>query len=81
LQEFKDPNTSPERKAQIMATISQNRQRIQNLSQELNKHPARSLFDPKTTKILGNAKHNLFNTPSGQDPFAGLGKSKGNNLN
>jgi hypothetical protein len=82
LQEYKDPNTTPERKAQIMVVINQNKQKIQNLSNELNKHPARTLFDPETTKILGNAKRNILDCPGGRtDPFAGLGKSKGNNSN
>ncbi|CAG8521988.1 13962_t:CDS:2 [Ambispora leptoticha] len=41
LQEYKDPNTSPERKAQISEIIDQNEEQMTNLDQELDSHDAR----------------------------------------
>jgi hypothetical protein len=77
LQEYKDPNTSPERKAQISEIIDQNEAQMANLDQELDNHSARLLFDPETENILRNAKYNLFNASSSKNSFANLGKSKG----
>jgi hypothetical protein len=41
LQEYKDPNTSPERKAQISEIIDKNEENMANLDQDLDNHNAR----------------------------------------
>ncbi|CAG8641714.1 9139_t:CDS:2 [Cetraspora pellucida] len=76
MMEYKDPSTSSDRKTQILALIKQNKDKIKNIGQELDKHPARTLFDPDTEKILRSAKKELFE-PSSKNPFEGLGNSKG----
>lgn len=77
LQEYKDPNTSPERKAQISEIIDQNEAQMASLDQELDNHSTRLLFDPEIENTLRNAKYNLFNASSNKNAFANLGKSRG----
>ena len=76
LEEFKDPDTLPSRKAQIEEIIRDNKSHISQLHQELNQSPIRSLFDPETESILRHAKRALFQRTA-SDPYINLGKSQG----
>ncbi|CAG8831741.1 28462_t:CDS:2, partial [Racocetra persica] len=74
--ELKDPNTTPERKAQIQEILKKNTQQIKNLINELKTHPARGFFDQEAISLINNAKQWLV---TGNYPGAGsgLGGSKG----
>jgi len=58
----------PTEKARLIAVLKGNKDKINNLVQELNKHPAKDLFDPQTSNILRDAKRNLFRDHGGSDP-------------
>jgi len=73
-EELVDPNTSESRKREIVATIEANNQEIKAINEELNKHPAFPLFDPRVAKELRGIVNGICDS---NQKKLGLGESKG----